>query len=803
MRMITRIFYFGILSLWLMSAQLVGQTQTSSFYQLQGIVQDETGRPIEVGNLLLLSPKDSSLITGMLFQEGVFEIAGIRPTSFLLKISALGYADHYQSIVNKTHDPVIDLGTIYLGLHLMEGVEVVARQPLFTERGENVVVNVSQTSLNSVGTAMDVLRLSPKVFINSGNQISVIGKGAALVYIDGQLTPSNQVLGVLSSADIKEIEIIENPAAKYDAAGNAVINIITKNRTIEGYKIGLVQELEQRTYFRSYFKANAYVRLSKWMLQASYGIRPFRHLGQEYYARTYDFDQASIHIDNRFDYTLNILGHDYSFKTTYQLSPIAELGIQYQGQARDGDKDATNRNQYRENGLPGFTLNSTVTGPYRQQNNTLSFYYDQKLDTLGSNLRLTGQYANFVLNRLEYIDQQLSQDGSLSAINWRTYNTNAIDISSFQLDYQKVLVNGMQVGAGAKNAYIANQSRLDFSDLRDNGEYQLVGAASSDYDYDENILAAYTELSGQVGPWSYKMGLRAEWTKTNGIAGADEGGISISKNYLNVFPSASISRNLAEDWTFNAAYNYRVQRPRFQDLNPFVLYVDSLASLRGNPDLVPAYTHSLASTIKYKSFGLNLNYSHIQDRISTLIEVTDPERPAAFSFIRDNIEYATLYAASLTLPFQYKWWNSYNVIGTRFEAHHLLDNEVMTINQQAGYYLFTQQTFQLPADFKLTVNYQYTSPRVDGIYLDNPISNFGFTLSRKFFHQQLTVNMVANDIFNKYRFTGISTFDNTLLNYLSAGDMRSFRLALHWDFGKLGTNVLDEKKISKAELNRL
>lgn len=801
--MITRLLYIGILTLFGATISLNAQSLTSKPYQLQVKIQDKTGHPLEVGNLLLLSLQDSSLIGGALFQDGCIKMEDIEATAFLLKISALGYEDYYQQIVNKTHAPILDIGIIHLSLQLMNGVEVVARQPLFKARGENVVVNVAQSSLSSAGTAMDVLRLSPKVFINSGNQVSVIGKGAALVYIDGQLTPSGQVLGVLSSADIKEIEIIENPSAKYDAAGNAVINIITKNRTIEGYKIGLVQELEQRTYFRSYFKANAYLRLSKWMLQASYGIRPFRHLGQEYYARRYDFDQQHIHIDNKFDNTLSILGHDYSFKSTYQLSPRTDIGIQYQGQARKGEKDAINQNQYQENGLPAFALNSTVTGPYHQQNNTLSFYYDQSLDSLGSHLRLTGQYANFALNRLEYIDQQLAQKGKLSAINWRTYNTNAIDISSLQADYQKAWINGMQLSFGAKNAYITNQSRLDFSNLRANGEYQLVGSASSDYDYDENILAAYSDLSGSLGAWRYEVGLRAEWTKTHGIAGGEEGGTHIAKNYLNIFPSLSISRNIAKDWTFNGAYNYRVQRPRFQDLNPFVLYVDSLASLRGNPDLVPAYTHSLASTLKYRSFALNLNYSRVQDRISTLIEVTDPERPAAFSFIRDNIEYATLYAVSLTLPFQNKWWSSYNVMGARKETHYLLDNEVMTVNDQAGYYLFTQQTVQLPLDLKLTLNYQYTSPRVDGIYLDNPISNFGFTLSRKFFHQQLTVNLIANDIFNKYRFTGISTFDNTLLNYLSAGDMRSFRLALHWDFGKLGTHALGEKKISKAELNRL
>jgi len=775
----------------------------SATVTLIGEVQNESGTAIDMGNVLVLYPIDSTLLAGDLFEQGKFQLEGIQLETFILKISALGYADYYQLIdLSETLESTVDLGLIQLAWGMLSTVEVIGKQTVFEQRGSELVVNVANSSLQNAGSSLDVLRQSPKLFVNNANQVSVVGKGAALIYIDGQLIPSNASLDQLSSADIKEVQIIENPSARYDASGNAVVNIITRRNAIEGYKIGFRQELEKRIYGRQYFQTNAYLRKSRWMWQLSYGIRPFRHLGQEYYNRTYNFGTQLIEIDNRFDNTLDIVGHDYSFKTAFQLAAKAEVGLQYQGQFRTGDKDAINRNHYRENQNTLFQLNSTVQGPYSQGSNTLSIYYDLKFDSLGSNLKLSAQYANFDLERLEYIDQTLIRSAASRDINWRTNNNSDIAVSTLQADYSDHTRLGVVWNVGLKNAYITNQSKLEFASRDGNGEYEIQTFGSNDYDYDENILAGYVDLQKTIGPWNLQAGLRTEWTRTQGISMATENETQIDRDYLNVFPSVSASRSFTDDLSLQLDYNYRIQRPRFQDLNPFALYVDSLASLRGNPDLLPALTHSVSSLLKFKSFSLNLNYSYIQNRISTLIEITDPENPGAFSFMRDNIDYGTLYSAALTLPFNLKGWQSYNVIGARLEQHYYLDEGVQVVNRQAGYYLFTRQSFALRPSTKLDVSYQYTSPRVDGIYLDNPISNLGFSLNQAFWKKQVNASFVVNDLFNKFRFTGISTFDNTLLRYLSAGDMRSFKIVLNWDFGKLGSAAFKNKKISQAELNR-
>ena len=772
-------------------------------FEITGKVVGESNELIEVGNVLILSPANSSLIRGDIFMDGTFFISNITSNNILLKITVLGYEDYLQLIENKTKSHQINIGTVVLKTKMMKGVEVVARQKLIEKRGENVVVNIANTSLSSAGTAMDVLRNSPKVFINSGGQISIIGKGNALVYVDGQLIASGQILQSLSSNDLKEIEIIENPSAKYDAAGNAVINIVTKNRNIEGFKISLTQDFEKRKFFRSYSKFNIYQKTSRFMFQASYGIKPFTRGGREHYFRTYERGNNSVEIDNKLQYAQKILAHDYSFRTTYQLSGKSKLGFQYSGTYSSADKDAENKNIYSENGSTAFKLNTKTVGPYDQQSNTLNLFFEKNLDTLGSSIFMTGQYSNYDLNRLENIYQTLHENGSLSTLNKKTYNINNIDVVTFQLDYNKKFASGMQFSSGVKNAYVTNKSILDFETELPDGSLVANPLFSNGYDYNENILATYGQLKWEKNGIKTNIGLRGEWTRTDGVAGDGSEGKLFEKNYFNLFPSVSITKYFSENISTTLSYNYRIQRPSFQDLNPFIFYVDSLVSLKGNAELIPEYSHSINAALTVKSLTFDFNYTRVNDKINTIIEIADLDSPDVFAFVRDNIENTNQFSASLTFPINKKWYSSYNVIGGRMESHNFLDRGIVVTNSKSGYYLYTNQSFQLPKNIKLEMIYQYTSPRVDGIYTDNPISALSVAVSRKFFNKHLSVRLLGNDIFDKYKFTGISIVSDTHMDYLSEGDWHFVKLSLHWDFGKLGINNFNEKKISKEELRRI
>ena len=782
---------------------LQAQSNESFSYTISANIVDEQAQAIELGNVLLLHPQDSTLLKGDFFMDGFVELMEVKATTVLLKITALGYEDFYQLIDNNKRESLINLDKITLAMQLIEGIEVVARQAVFEQRGTDLIVNVANTSLKEAGTAMDVIRSSPKVFVSRGGQISVIGKGVALLYLNGQQVTSSQILSSISSNDIKRVEIIENPSAKYDAAGNAVINIITKSKTLEGYKIGLLQRAGKGKFYRSYFQANTYYKVNKLLLQASYGIRPWQWGGRNQQTRSHKRLTTFSEIDNYFVQKNKRLDHDYNVRSTYQFSSNLKLNLQYTGTLVTGDRAADNLRTVLSEEVADFNITGKVIGTSDQNSNTLNLALQNTLDTLGSNFQLIGQYATFDFERNQRNLQVFSKENNSYDINRRSLNQNDIRIYTMQADYKKVFNQQWKWESGIKNAYITNSSLLTFENENQDGSYSILPEFTNGFEYSENILAAYSQVNWQGSDLQFTAGLRSEWTQTDGNTSNATDNQTYKRRYFNLFPSASLKKTFTKKVSTSIDYSYRINRPLFQDLNPYILFVDSLVSLRGNPNLVPEYSHAISSNIQVANWNLNLNYAYNRNKINQIYRSLDANNPEAISFIKENLNHTKLYSAALSRPINFKWYSAYVTIGTFYDDHQISDIDDVLVNDKWGYYFQINQSIQLPWAFKLDAYCNYTSSRVDGVYIDNPISYVNVSLSRKFFNNQLTATLWGNDVFDKYKFTGITNFNQMYATYLSEGDWHFIRLSLNWSFGKLGTNQLGGKSISKSELNRI
>ncbi len=782
---------------------LIAQSSTNLSYTITAELVDNQSNPIALGNVLVLNPKDSSLIKGTVFMDGNVQIATITTSPLLLKITALGYEDFFQKITNHQATTTLKLGKLTLANQLLAGVEVVASQTVFEQRGTDLIVNVANTSLKEAGTALDVIQNAPKVFVSRGGQISVIGKGAALVYLNGQQVSSTQILSSIASNDIKKVEIIENPSAKYDAAGNAVINIITKSKTLEGYKIGLLQRAGKGKFYRSYFQANTYYKVDKLMLQASYGIRPWQWGGRNRQTRTNLANTTFSEIDNYFVQKNKRLDHDYNFRSTYHFSSNLSLNLQYTGTAVNGDRAADNLRTALSNEVSDFTIDGKIIGTSDQTSNTLNLSLQNSLDTLGSTFQLVGQYATYDLDRNQRNQQLFAKEGLTTPINRKSINQNDIRIYSFQADYKKVMNEKWSLENGLKNAYVTNSSSLQFEGEDREGSYFEIPEFTNSFEYSENILAAYSQVNWQGKQVQVSAGLRSEWTQTKGASTNAGEQQTYDRSYFNLFPSVTVRQTFNEKLTASIDYGYRISRPLFQDLNPYVLFVDSLVSLKGNPNLVPEYSHSVTSNLNWQNWNLSLNYIYTKNKINQIFRSQDIGNSEAISFVKENLRHTKLYSATLARSVNFKKYNAYFTVGTFYDDHQVPDTDNLLVNDKWGYYFQINQSIQLPWSLKFAANYSYTSSRVDGVYIDNPISYLNVSLSRKFFDNQLTATLWGNDVFDKFKFTGNSNFNRMYMTYLSELDFHYIRLSLNWNFGKLGTNNFGGKQISKSELNRI
>ena len=310
------------------------QYSAAQSYKIQGTVLGENNKALISGNIILLSQSDSSIIKGDFFMDSKFEMKNIDDSLFILKITALGFETHFQLVANSKKDSLLTIAAIQLKMNTtLKEIEVVSKLPLFERDGERVKVNVENSALSNLGSVLDVLKKTPTVMVSSTDNVSVFGKGDAIIYVDGQQISSADVLKTIASTELKEIEIISNPSAKYDASGKAVINIITKKNNLEGYNGNLIQNTMYGKYLFSYTGLRFDYKYKKWSTFVSYG---FPHgkvwSSDEYYRNLKSNDSTITEMKNKI-YTVNdqVNSHYYRAGVNYAIDSVRSFGFQYNG----------------------------------------------------------------------------------------------------------------------------------------------------------------------------------------------------------------------------------------------------------------------------------------------------------------------------------------------------------------------------------------------------------------------------------------------------------------------------------------
>jgi hypothetical protein len=323
-------------------------------YRIEGTINDITNKPVESGNVILLSPKDSSIIKGDFFMDGKFVLKDIVDSVLLIKVTALGFENHFQLVVNTKNDSVLIIEAIQLKMNTtLKEVEVVSKVPLFERDGEKVKVNVENSALSNLGSVLDVLKKTPTVMVNSTDNVSVFGKGEAIIYVDGQQISSTDVLKTIASTELKEIEIISNPSAKYDASGKAVINIVTKKNNLEGYNGNVIQNTLYGKYLFTYTGLRFNYKYKKWSTFLSYGFPNGKGWSSdEYYRNLKSNDSTTTEMKNKI-YTINnqVNSHYYRAGVNYAIDSISSFGVQYNGFYALNKNEAENTNEIFKNSI--------------------------------------------------------------------------------------------------------------------------------------------------------------------------------------------------------------------------------------------------------------------------------------------------------------------------------------------------------------------------------------------------------------------------------------------------------------------
>ncbi|MBI1227289.1 MAG: TonB-dependent receptor [Bacteroidetes bacterium] len=783
---------------------------------IKGKVIGNDNQPISFANVLLYAVQDSALVKAeYTAEDGSFELQSIGAGKYWLNISFVGLSDYNSQVFELTTGQNLVIPDIKMsnkGVELAE-VTVKSKKPLVEVHPDKTVFNV-EGSINATGNnAMELLRKSPGVVVDNNDNIIMSGKGGVRVYIDGKPTQlsANDLaayLKTIQSTDIATIEIITNPSARWDAEGNAgIINIrMKKDKRLGGNgNVNLGYAVGRRHNYEGSVSGNYRNKLMN-----TFGSYSFND-GEWLEIMNFYREQNGTSLDQKGQNDNHWRSNNFKLGNDFFINEKNTIGFLVNGYENKSDDMGHIRTPISAIGAtqPDSTLfsNTSTDGKRSNYNFNLNYRFD---DAKGKILNIDADYGFFrnENNQVQPNHYYLGDgaDGSvlLQEHDYHTVSPTSIDIYTFKIDHERPFLKG-QLGAGIKLSYVKTDNDFNFYNIVE-GNDEVDIDRTNFYTYTENVNAAYTTYSRQFGKWSMQLGLRAEQTNSEGDLTALKpvNDKNVKRDYFNLFPSGGVSYNLSEKHSFGLNFSRRLDRPSYQDLNPFEYRLDELTFQKGNPFLNPQYSNNISLSYTFMQMvSTSLSFSHTSDLIERLVDISDVNPTAAF-VTWENLAEQNNYSINIGSPVPIaKWWNAYvNLNGYHTDiSADFGDGKVVDANVNAfnGY---MQHTFTLPKDFNMEVSGWYNSPSIwGGTFKMDPMWAIDAGISKKLLKGKATLKLSVNDIFYTQKWRGVSNFGQLYMTVDGRGDSRRFRANFSYRFGneqvkaarRRSTGLEDEK----------
>ena len=786
-------FYFFIIALFIGNAAISKDLIKQG--SINGTVLDEQSKPVDYATVGLFKTSDSSLVkTALTSVNGKFEFININTGNYFVKVNMMGYIIHQGKPFVLTESKItLDLESIHLkteGKNL-KAVTVTALKPLFERRTDKTIMNVESSSIAIGSTALEVLQKAPGVTLDQNDNITMQGKQGVLVMIDGKETYMSNadvanLLKNMQSSQIETIELITNPSSKYPAAGNSgIINIKTKKSKNKGTNGSASLSAAQGKNFRGNTAINLNYRTNKLNVFGNYNYGNFSNNNLIEIDRISNGnpDTYFMQVGNMFRKREN---NNFKAGLDYFIDKKNTIGFLVSGYLNNAKEKSTNKTLIGKS----FTqidslLNTTSVSNSTYNNLSYNLNYKSILDTIGSEISADLDYSRFNGKDIaDYNNDYLFTNGNrIRPLNIiRNTTPTKIDIRAFKVDYNTSLSKTIKLEAGVKSSWVKTDNNLKSEELINN-IWQNDLRRSNQFVYDENVNAAYTNLNKAFKNTSIQIGLRVEQTYSKGNLITNNE--IVDRSYWDFFPTLFIQQTLSKNNQIGFSYSRRIDRPSYDDLNPFIYYLDEYTYNKGNPFLNPQYTHSfeLNYTLMQK-YLLSINYSRVNDVITQVI-LPDPAKKALYQ-TNANIAKNISYGANLNVPIKLaKWWdmnNNMNVFYLSFEAPNLGGQALKT--GKTAFQYKVQNTFVIVKGFNAELSGSYESPFDYGTLSLQSRYSVDMGLSKSLFNKKASLKLALSDVFNTNETNLTSAYPGLKYNLYQKNDTQLGKVSFSYRFGK-------------------
>lgn len=740
-----------------------------------GKVVDTEGNAIPFANIVVLSEKDSAYVAGFVADvDGKFSLS-TAPENAIFKISCLGYESRYLGVA--------DLSLVRLenaALHVGE-VVVNGTLPVMKQTSEGYLTNVMGSKLSKMGTANDVLSHVPGVYKDDNGYV-VLGSGKPVIYLNGHKVFGNSELERLKSENIKSVEVIANPGAKYDAEVNSIIKIVSKKNVLKGLGMD----------FRSKYEQSRMTNLLE-QVGWTYNVKQLSFFGNHEYQRNAYYNDHSLlrTIDANtfatFDMQMCDKSHFHNFSNTlgvnWQVNDNISLGGKYSFDIQPSVSNGANKN-----------TTSSVNGAVKDKLSTYTQDRD-KAYTHQANAYFSGEWGKYSLEI--DVDYYYGKNDTKSFSREESAQSVSRDVNTKNLDSNRLLATKIVAGYGNGNV-----------NFQFGGEYTMAKSSSS-YDNLEKIIEASNSLSEEkhwatFGEMSISFpmlkllaGLRHEFVWSDYF----KDGINVSeqsKRYSNFFPSLSVSTRL-EGVNFKLGYSLKTLRPAYSYLSGAVSYSDRYSYYAGNPLLKQEYVHRLNLTVFGNVFRISANYTSTKNAIFQWAELYEGTADVSLTTYKnyDNLKKLAIvgvlsstfgcWSPTLQASFNKQWFDVECKDG------------VVHLDKPMGRFLFSN-VVDFGHQWQGVFDFNYATRGHSNVYYNARCRfNTYMSISKSWLDDKLRIQLSVTDLFGDEKSEQLRQAYQISTHQVKWMDNRSVALTVRYKFNSLknhykGNGAGDEEK---------
>jgi len=802
-------FFLSIFTLFLFSFSLSAQ-------KISGTVEQSGSVPAEFATITLLQATDSSLVKGSVTgTDGTYELKDVPAGRYILRANLIGAGDAALAAFDYDgSNLVLDKIMLLAAATALAQVTVVARRRAVEVQADKTILNVEGT-VNSTGlSALELLRKAPGVTVDNNDNVSVKGKNSVKVMIDGRDVPLDgkdlaALLKGTQAADINSIEIISNPSAKYDASGNAgIINIrLKKNRSL-----GTNGNFSLEGIYGETFKGGGSLSLNhrgkKVNVFGSYNTNHGRWHDDNNFIREQNgsvFDQKATSY-NTSRWNSGRVGADWSINEKHTM------GILMNSNYNPGDWISNSRANISQL-ANRQRIDSVLIASNLSDGNNLDFNGNLNYrfaDTSGHSFNVDFDRGVYRLRSTSFQPNYYRAADGGELLNEKIYRNRTptdIHIMTGKADYEQRLFKGT-FGTGVKIADIKTDNTFDFFNVI-GGTDVLDPNTSNRFIYEERTTAGYVNYNRGLGKMiKLQAGLRVENTNYTGeLKTMNNTDSIISQDYTEFFPSGALTFTFTPKFGLNATYSRRIDRPSYQDLNPFENKLDELTFQRGNPRLRPQFTNSFEIAPTYNGYPvMSFGYSHTKDVFTQVLDI-DTRNPNAAFITNENLADQQNYTISINAPTPIaKWWEGFvSITGYRSHFNARFRDDFTVDQSYNAFNFYSEQTIKLPMKFSVQLSGWYNSAAFWGTMRSSQQGALDFGIQKKVFDDKGEFRLRFGDILHTAGWKGENVFTPGLRMLMNGNwESRTVTLNFSYRFGSAEIKGARQRKTGlEDEKNRV